>query len=131
VRPLERHGELDAIGAQWRRARSGRGGIVVVTGEAGAGKSTLVDAFVGDGLGVPVLWGACDQLSTPRPLGPVRDLAAQLGDVTRDEAGDERPPHEIFAAVFEQLRDQPTVLVIDDLHWADQATIDLLRFLLR
>lgn len=129
--PLERHDQLGALATQWRRARAEAGGLVVVTGEAGAGKSTLVETFVADGVDVPVLWGACDQLSTPRPLGPIRDLAPVLGDVTRDASGTERQPHEVYGAVFEHLRDEPSVLVVDDLHWADQATIDLLRFVLR
>jgi tetratricopeptide (TPR) repeat protein len=131
VRPLERDDQLGALASHWARARSGKGGVALVSGEAGAGKTTLVDAFVRRDLDGPVLWGACEQLSTPRPLGPVRDLTAQLGDVTRDDSGNERQPHEIYAAVFEHLRDHPSVLVVDDLHWADQATIDLVRFLLR
>ena len=79
-----------------------------------------------------MLWGACDPLTTPRPLGPLHDLADQLGDGVADAAARARgQPHEIFAAVFEHLRLHPSVLVVDDLHWADQGTIDLLRFLLR
>ena len=103
-----------------------------MSGESGAGKSTLLQAFadaVGDD--VPVLWGACDPLTTPRPLGPVHDLAAQLGDDVTAVLRGASQPHEIFTAVFEHLRLHPSVLIVDDLHWADQGTIDLLRFLLR
>jgi DNA-binding CsgD family transcriptional regulator/tetratricopeptide (TPR) repeat protein len=128
---VERDGELATLIARWDRARCGRGGTVIVSGEAGAGKSTLVDAFAADVGDALVLSSACDPLSTPRPLGPLHDIAADIGDVTRNESGDERPPHEVFAAVFDLLSRRPTLLVIEDLHWADQATIELIRFLLR
>ena len=78
-----------------------------------------------------MLWGACDPLTTPRPLGPFHDLAAQLGDEVTAVLRSASQPHEIFTAVFEHLRLHPSVLIVDDLHWADQGTIDLLRFLLR
>jgi DNA-binding CsgD family transcriptional regulator/tetratricopeptide (TPR) repeat protein len=131
VRLLDRSDDLEMLVAHWGRARAGRGGMIIVGGEAGAGKSSLVETFVAETGNEEVLWGACDPLSTPRPLGPLHDLAPQIGDVTGSEAGDLRQSHEIFAAVFEHLRTHSAVLVIDDLHWADQATIDLLRFLLR
>lgn len=130
VRRLERQQELAAVQERWDRARAGEGGLVLVSGEAGSGKSTLVEAFAA-GCEVPVLWGGCDQLTTPRPLGPVHDVAAELGDVTRGPDGRDRQPHEIFGAVFDHLAEHPSVFVVEDLHWADQATIDLLRFLLR
>ena len=128
---LERDDHLGALTSQLARARGGRGGIAVVSGESGAGKSTLLQAFTDLVDEMPVLWGACDPLTTPRPLGPFHDLADQLGDEVTSMLRTARQPHEIFAAVFEHLRVQPSVLIIDDLHWADQGTIDLLRFLLR
>jgi DNA-binding CsgD family transcriptional regulator/tetratricopeptide (TPR) repeat protein len=106
--------------------------MVIVSGESGAGKSTLLQSFAEDCVDdMPVLWGACDPLTPPRPLGPVHDLAAQLGDDLISTLRGAGQPHEIFAAVFEHLRLHPSVLIVDDLHWADQGTIDLLRFLLR
>lgn len=132
VRLLERENDLAALAAQLQRARAGRGGMAILSGESGAGKSTLLQAFADGCAGeVPVLWSACDPLTTPRPLGPFRDLAAQLGEGVAAAMHTAGQPHEIFMAVFEQLRLHPSVLIIDDLHWADQGTIDLLRFLLR
>jgi len=132
VRLLEREDDLAALVAQLRRARGGSGGMAIVSGESGAGKSTLLQTFTADWTAeVPVLWGACDPLSTPRPLGPIHDLASQLGEDVTVKLRDAVQPHEIFTAVFEHLRLHPSVLVVDDLHWADQGTIDLLRFLLR
>jgi DNA-binding CsgD family transcriptional regulator/tetratricopeptide (TPR) repeat protein len=131
VRLVERADDLSVLTAHWDEARAGRGSMLIIGGEAGAGKSSLVEAFVTQIGEAAVLWGTCDPLSTPRPLGPLHDIAPQIGDVTHSAAGDLRQSHEVFAAVFEHLRDQPSVFVVDDLHWADQATIDLLRFLLR
>ena len=129
---LERQDEVTALLERQRRALGGRGGMVLVTGEPGAGKTALMQEFT-DGLRgeVPILWGACDPLSTPRPLGPLLDVADQLDDAGREALRGAAYPHEIFAAVFEHLKANPSLLVVDDLHWADQGTIDLLRFLLR
>src|SRR5262245_6085570 len=106
--------------------------MVVVSGDAGAGKSVLVEEFLDHvGMDTPSLWGACDPLSTPRPLGPVHDVAGQLGEPVQVLLRDADQPHDIFAAVFARLRETPAIFVVDDLHWADQGTIDLLRFVLR
>ena len=132
VRLVERDEELAALHQAWERALSGRGGLLIVGGEPGTGKSALVEAFVEQTEGVaPTLWGAGDPLATPRPLGPVHDVAAQLGEPVPTLLREAEQPHEIFSAVFEHLRTTPSVLVIDDLHWADQGTVDLLRFVLR
>lgn len=128
----EREHLLDQLAARAANARAGGGGAVMVCGESGAGKTSFVQEFV-DGVadGRRVLWGACDPLSTPRPLGPLHDLAQKFSPPTQELLRDSDQPYAIFVAVFEELRDHPSILVLDDLHWADQATIDLLRFLLR
>ena len=132
MRLLERHDEVTALVDRQRRALDGRGGMVMVTGEPGAGKTALMHAF-GEAVpaATPLLWGACDPLSTPRPLGPLHDIADQLDDRAGEALRGAAHPHEIFAAVYEHLKATPSVLVVDDLHWADQGTVDLLRFLLR
>jgi DNA-binding CsgD family transcriptional regulator len=132
VKLTERDRELGELAARADRARSGRGEMVLVCGESGAGKTSVVDAFVQRWVrDERVLWGACDPLPTPRPLGPVHDVAHLLAPTTRSvlERGDQ--PYDIFAAVYDDLRTAPSVLVLDDLHWADQGTVDLLRFVLR
>jgi DNA-binding CsgD family transcriptional regulator len=130
---LERDDDLELLDAHWARARGGHGSLVIVAGEPGAGKSSLLQAFVAtvDADADDIVWGACDPLPTPRPLGPLHDVAGQLGDATRHALRDASQSHEIFAAVHARLCERPTVLVVDDLHWADQGTIDLLRYLLR
>ena len=69
MRLLERDHPLDVLRDRALRAADGRGSVVLVAGEAGIGKTVLLREFAGD-VPVPVLWGLCDSLSTPRPLGP-------------------------------------------------------------
>lgn len=132
----EREHELDQLATRAAAAHAGRGGAVMVCGESGAGKTTFVEAVVDRyrsefGARARVWWGACDPLSTPRPLGPLHDLASEFSSTTSELLGNGKQPFEIFASVFEDLRSRPALLVLDDLHWADQGTLDLLRFLLR
>ncbi|MFF2277855.1 ATP-binding protein [Agromyces sp. NPDC058126] len=129
---LERESELAELLAAARDAAAGRGRVVLVHGEAGIGKTSLVGALrsaVPDG--ARVLVGACDAMSTPRTLGPLRDLASSVGSRLGEalRAGDRED-------VFEALRDElaapgGTVLIVEDVHWADEATLDALRFLTR
>ena len=129
---LEREAEFAALSTRAAQAVAGQGGLVLVLGEAGAGKTSFVEAFLADRPGeVRVLWGTCDPLTTPRPLGPIYDLSRGLGEHTRAVLDDAEHPYEMFDAVFADLQSAPSTLVVDDLHWADQGTVDLLRFVLR
>lgn len=129
---FEREGPLAALAEAWTEASTGRGVLALVGGEAGAGKTSLVRAFLGRSVAHRrTLVGACDSLSTPRPLGPLRDIAAAEPGFARLLASNPRR-EALFGAVLAELRRvQPTLLVIEDAHWADAATIDLLRFLAR
>jgi DNA-binding CsgD family transcriptional regulator len=128
----ERDHELGELAARADDARAGRGRMVLVSGESGAGKTSFVEAFVERWVrDERVLWGVCDPLPTPRPLGPIQDLAHRLAPATKSVLEHSDQPYDIFAAVYDDLRTAPSVLVLDDLHWADQGTIDLLRFVLR
>jgi tetratricopeptide (TPR) repeat protein len=126
---LERDDLLARLGAEWQRARDGGGRLVLIEGEAGIGKTTLLRAFAqsmeADAL---TCWGACDALLTPRALGPLEDIAAGLGGELRRllEHGVDR--HRLFVAFVDRLAEQPTLVIIEDLHWADAATLDLLRY---
>ncbi|MRG59627.1 AAA family ATPase [Agromyces sp. CFH 90414] len=129
---LERDRELDGLRAAAREAALGRGRVVLLHGEAGIGKTSLVEALrARPPGGVRVLLGACDAMSTPRPLGPLRDLTASVGPRLRDALhGSDR--EEVYAALRDELSGAPgTVLVVEDVHWADEATLDVLRYLAR
>ncbi|MCB0972848.1 MAG: AAA family ATPase [Acidimicrobiales bacterium] len=133
---LERERQLATLADHAATAFGGSGALVLVCGEPGAGKTSFIDAFLADlegrrGGTLRVLSAVCDPLSTPRPLGPVLDLAGQLGAAARTAIEESDHAHAIFTAVFDDLAAEPTVLVVDDLHWADQGTVDLLRFVLR
>ena len=131
---LERERPLAALEAAMDTVRgTSRGRVVLVAGEAGAGKTALARRFT-DAYrqSARVLWGACDALFTPRALGPLLDVAEHTGgDLARVTAGG-ADPHEVAVALLRELtRSAPTVLVLEDLHWADEATLDVVRLLAR
>jgi DNA-binding CsgD family transcriptional regulator/tetratricopeptide (TPR) repeat protein len=129
---LERERELEALGSALDRATDGQGSVVVVSGEAGIGKTALVHAFVSSCRErVPVLWGGCDDLSTPRTLGPFRDIAIQVGEPLKGLLAVNAPRGDVLDAIFELVDGgrPATVAVIEDVHWADGATLDVLKFL--
>ena len=130
---LEREPALEALAAALDEAVAGEGRVALVYGEAGIGKTSLVEEFTRTRAGGPparALWGACDSLHTPRPLGPVHDIASQADPALRERLEAGAPPRAIFSAVLEELgRRPPVVAVLEDLHWADAATLDLVKFL--
>jgi DNA-binding CsgD family transcriptional regulator/tetratricopeptide (TPR) repeat protein len=131
---LERAGDL----AQLTEAladveRTARGRLLLVGGEAGIGKTILVRRFCEE-LVEPasVLWGACDPLFTPRPLGPLLAVAGEASGKLREVVESDALPHEVVAALAGILRSRkPTAFVLEDAHWADEATLDVLRLLAR
>jgi len=128
---LERESHLAALYDYAGEARRGDGRLVLVSGEAGIGKSALVEQLAADLPEARWSWGACDGMFTPRPLGPLFDLAAQLGGELGDLCRARAPREELFTALLRQVSEprRLNVLVVEDVHWADEATIDLLRFL--
>ncbi len=126
---LERTALLRRLEEFLAESANGCGRLVCIAGEAGAGKSTLAQALASAARArVRVLWGACEDLSTPQPLGPLHDLARRGGWVT-PTAPESASQMALFSAVLEALAAQPTLVVLEDLHWADDATLDLIRFL--
>jgi DNA-binding CsgD family transcriptional regulator len=130
---LERDPVLASLRQYAHEARQGEGRVVLIAGEAGAGKSVLVEQFQRDMPDALWSWGACDGLSTPRPLAPLFDLAHDLGGALEDLCQGRPERDELFAALLKQLTgsDRLDVIVIEDIHWADEATLDLMRFLTR
>ena len=127
---LERERDLAALASLLAEVREeGRGRLVLLAGEAGIGKTTLLRRFCDEHRGsTRILWGACDALFTPRPLGPLLDVAAVTGGELAALVRTGSKPYEVAAALLDELgRDAPSVLVIEDLHWADEATLDVVR----
>jgi DNA-binding CsgD family transcriptional regulator/tetratricopeptide (TPR) repeat protein len=128
---LERASVLDVLdGVLAATARGGR--VVLVAGEAGIGKSALVRGFSErHSTDARFLLGACDPLLTPRALGPLHDLGRQTGGrlAALLAAGSSR--EQLFATLLDELDQGPRVqvVVVEDAHWADEATLDLLVFL--
>ena len=127
---LEREEPLRRLETALGAARRGQGRILSVEGEAGIGKTTLTLSFAeAHRADAQVLIGGCEHLVTPEPLGPLRDIARESqGRFTVSSSGQ--------LATFESLlrlltagRDRPALLIIEDIHWADDSTLDLLRYL--
>jgi DNA-binding CsgD family transcriptional regulator/tetratricopeptide (TPR) repeat protein len=129
---LERAELLDDLTGALAEAADGRGRMVLLGGEAGAGKTALLRSFCGPGLNARVLWGACERLFTPRALGPFLDIADTAGVELGGLAPNRRVPHEYLGALITELqREFPTVLVVEDVHWADEGTLDVVKLLAR
>ncbi|WP_162277389.1 ATP-binding protein [Mycolicibacterium rutilum] len=124
----------DRLDRHRQQAAQGQGSTVLLRGEAGAGKTAVIAEFLAKQPGdTKVLQGWCDPLSTPRPLGPLIDMLTGVApehavDLRAGvDAGDVEAVH---AAVTAVLASGPTwVCVVEDVHWADGATLDLLRYL--
>ncbi len=126
---VEREEELARLGTLLDAAADG-GRVLFVSGAAGTGKSTLLSAVRDEARpGVVVRCGRCDPTSTPAPFAPLYEMLPTLPEAVAEalHAGARREL--VFSGLLEELRDTPSVLAVDDVHWADEATIDLLRYL--
>ncbi|MFO7777724.1 MAG: LuxR C-terminal-related transcriptional regulator [Nitriliruptoraceae bacterium] len=126
---LEREGALRSLTAVLDDAEHGHGAVVVISGEPGIGKTALVTRFASEvDERARLLLGICDDLTTPRPLGPFRDIADQLPEPISSQLSNGVTPGEFATLLVRELRHAgaPSILVIEDVHWVDQATIDVL-----
>jgi len=129
---LERDGLLDEMASRLRAAARGRGSVVLLGAEAGAGKTSVVLEFARrSGRSAHVLIGCCDPLTTPRPLSPLIDIALDPRSRLSGSFAASAAPYELFTAIQRRMADSdlPLVLVIEDVHWADEGTLDFLRFI--
>jgi DNA-binding CsgD family transcriptional regulator/tetratricopeptide (TPR) repeat protein len=126
---FERDEPLAALARALDASRA-QGQLAAVSGEAGVGKTSLLEALAAGERDVAFLWGACEALDTPRPLGPLLDMAPALDADVEAALRSGNPRHQVFGAFLDSLarRSPPTVVVFEDVHWADVATLDLLRF---
>ncbi|HEX6235490.1 MAG TPA: AAA family ATPase [Jiangellaceae bacterium] len=126
---IEREAALAALDERLAEALQGDGSVVLVHGEAGIGKTSLLRTWTANlPQGIRLAWGACDPLTTPSPLAPLREAAPELGGDVSRALGSGVSTIEAFAAVVAELRKRTRVVVFEDLQWADEATLDLLRY---
>lgn len=130
---LEREDAMESLISCLEAATRGQGLVAVVAGEPGIGKSALVDAFAAVATSGRVLTGACDDLLIPRPLGPLHDMAPHVSGDLRRALADDAAPELLHRLVLDELDTppRPVVMVIEDLHWADDATLDLVTVVAR
>jgi DNA-binding CsgD family transcriptional regulator/tetratricopeptide (TPR) repeat protein len=126
---LERKQCLAELTDWLRRAIGGAGCITLLGAEAGIGKTALLQEFAKAQLGARVLWGGCDALFAPRPLGPLYDIARQTQGDLLAAIYSNANREVIFAAALNELERTPTLVIFEDMHWADEATLDLLKHL--
>jgi DNA-binding CsgD family transcriptional regulator len=116
--------------AEWLSAADQEGGrIALVAGEAGIGKTTLINEFCRRQRGTRVLSGACDALFTPRPLAPLHDIARQSKGALWTALHSGASREEIFTSALDELERDKALVIFEDMHWADEATLDLLKYL--
>ena len=130
---LERETFLESLAGYADEALLGQGRAVLIAGEAGVGKTALLEAFHERFPGARWAWGGCDDLSTPRPLAPLHDVARALGGDLLAAVRRGAVREELFEELLTALGagDELTVVVIEDLHWADEATLDLVKHVVR
>jgi DNA-binding CsgD family transcriptional regulator/tetratricopeptide (TPR) repeat protein len=143
-RLIEREGALSQLNTTLQACRAGSGRTVLVGGEAGLGKTTLLREWAEQAKaqgGADVFWGGCEALFTPRPLGPVLDMAQALSPNITALAQQQAAPSTLFAAFgswlavpavalsSKQSQARVNVLIFEDVHWADHLTLDFLKYL--
>lgn len=126
---LERENELALLGGLLDDVGTAGGKVVLIRGEAGIGKSSLVRGFlssVADTAHAHV--GYCDDLQTPQPFGPLWDISRD--DARLDESLRASNRQAALQAFFEILTPllRPNVVVIEDTHWSDEATLDAIKY---
>jgi DNA-binding CsgD family transcriptional regulator/tetratricopeptide (TPR) repeat protein len=128
---LERTPFLQTLAEYAGEARQGNGRLVLLSGESGMGKTVLLEEFQRRAGDTRWLWGSCDGLLTPRPLGPLFDIGSQLDGELAELCRRGAPRDQLFAAFLAELAAPSpfTVVVIEDVHWADEATADMLSLL--
>jgi DNA-binding CsgD family transcriptional regulator len=131
---IERDGFLDLLQTKFTTVAQGEGHCVFVSGEAGIGKTALVKAFCKQQQGHCTIYqGACDALFTPRPLAPLYDIMWQVNKDIWPASHNIEKRTELFAAFFQELSRQKEkiIIVFEDIHWADEATLDFIKFFAR
>ncbi len=131
---VEREASIAQFGEAVDKLTKGTGGIALVSGEAGIGKTSfLEEARRIYEKQLMFYWSGCDPLLTPRPFGPVHDIATKLSEKVLTLLENGASPSNIYSQLYQELEltNEPIVLLFEDVHWADFATLDLFKFLAR
>ena len=131
---IERAGALATLYSKFENIINAEGHCLLLSGEAGIGKTSLIRAFCQNIKNdCKILEGSCDALFTPRPLAPLYDIAWQMQSDIMDRMKDKRDRTGLFASLLQELCAQqgPIILIFEDIHWADEATLDFIKFLAR
>lgn len=131
---IEREDVLALLNARFQTIGDGEGHCVFISGEAGLGKTSLVKAFcAAHKADCNIYLGACDALFTPRPLAPLYDIIWQVNNSLWPDSHSLQERTELFASFFRELSNQKEkfLIVFEDIHWADEATMDFIKFMAR
>ena len=131
---IERDGFMASLQQHFEDISDGEGHCVFISGEAGIGKTALVKAFCKKQSGeCSIYQGACDALFTPRPLAPLYDILWQVNKERWPTSPSNEERSALFADFFQELsaKKEKLLIVFEDIHWADEGTLDFIRFFAR
>ena len=131
---IERADLMASLDAEFENVKDGEGKCVLVTGEAGIGKTSLIKNLCGKKrTSCNIYVGTCDALFTPRPLAPLFDILLQMLGSTPKNINSINDRSELFTSFLSELEKQekPSLIVFEDIHWADEATVDFIKFFAR
>lgn len=131
---VEREEFLDLLQRHFNDIAYGEGHCIFVAGEAGIGKTALVKAFCKQKENdCDIFHGACDDLFTPRPLAPLYDILSQINRDILSKSHVSKDRSNLFSTFFEEFknRERKFLIIFEDIHWADEATLDFIKFFAR
>jgi len=131
---VERQSYLEKLLSAFENIADGEGHCIFLSGEAGIGKTSLVKAFTKEVKNRSNIYqGYCDALFTPRPLAPLYDILLQLKDAPPAITNNISDRTALFADAFHELKNRKgtSIIIFEDIHWADEATLDFIKFLAR
>ena len=130
---IERAGVLASLQKAFTNVTEGEGHCLFISGEAGIGKTSLVKTFSQQQENCIIYQGACDALFTPRPLAPLYDIVWQVRSDLWPASHTIEERSELFSKFFHELsiKKERILIVFEDIHWADEATLDFIKFFAR
>jgi len=131
---IERHEFLSLLNTKLESISAGEGHCIFISGEAGIGKTSLIGVFCREQKGnCNIYRGTCDALFTPRPLAPLYDIMWQVQNGFSSNTHNLEERSELFSGFFRELsnKKEKSLIIFEDIHWADEATLDFIKFFAR